>query len=102
MRVTPPHPHLVRSIQVFLDGTQYAKGQYAVGKNPVKSYAKSNNSNFSCARFVCSFWGQKLAFTVRVPKFGHFWQFLSIFSIIYKQFCKIIKFGIKTGEPLIH
>jgi len=30
---------LVRSIQGFLDGTQYAKGRYAVRKNPVISYA---------------------------------------------------------------
>jgi len=39
MRVTPP---LVRSIQVFLDGTQYAKGWYAVRRNSVISYADIN------------------------------------------------------------
>ena len=36
-RVTPPP--LVRSIQFFVDGTQYAKGRYAVRKDPVISYA---------------------------------------------------------------
>ena len=40
-----------------------------------------------------------LADTGRVPKFGRFWRFSSIFSIIYEQIC--IKFGMKTGEPLI-
>jgi len=37
MRVNPPP--LVRSIQGIIDGTQYAKGRYAVRKNPVISYA---------------------------------------------------------------
>jgi len=32
-------PLLVRSIQVFLDGTQYAKGWYAIRRNSVISYA---------------------------------------------------------------
>jgi len=40
MRVT--RPLLVRSIQVFLDGTQYAKGWYAVRRNSVISYADIN------------------------------------------------------------
>jgi len=39
---TPP-PFLVRSIQVFLGRTQYAKGQYAVRNNSVKSYAALKN-----------------------------------------------------------
>jgi len=42
MRVTPPH--LVRSIQVFLGRTQYAKGQYAVRNYSVKSYAALKNN----------------------------------------------------------
>ena len=43
MRVTPP-PLLVRSIQGGggLDGTQYAKGWYAVRRNFVISYADIN------------------------------------------------------------
>jgi len=32
-------PLLVRRIHVYLDGKQYAKGRYAVRKNPVISYA---------------------------------------------------------------
>ena len=40
MRVTPPL--LVRSIQGDLDGTQYAKGRYAVRRNSVISYADIN------------------------------------------------------------
>ena len=39
--VTPP-PLLVRSIQGGLDGTQYAKGRYAVRRNSVISYADIN------------------------------------------------------------
>ena len=34
-----PPPHLLRSIQWGLAGTQYAKGRYAVHKNPVISKA---------------------------------------------------------------
>jgi len=30
---------MVRSIQIFLDSTQYAKGRYAVRTNPVILYA---------------------------------------------------------------
>ena len=45
-----------------------------------------------------AFWGQKLAFTGRVPKFGRFILAISsVLQIIYQQIC--IKFGIKTGEP---
>jgi len=40
MRVTSPF--LVRSIQGILDGTQYAKGWYAVRGNSVISYADIN------------------------------------------------------------
>ena len=39
-------PFLVRSIQGFLGRTQYAKGQYAVRNNSVKSYAALKNSYF--------------------------------------------------------
>jgi len=35
-------PLLVRSIQGDLDGTQYAKGRYAVRRNSVISYADIN------------------------------------------------------------
>ena len=38
--------------------------------------------------------------TGQVPKFGRFWRFSSIFSIINEQIC--IKVGMKTGEPLIY
>ena len=41
LRVTPPPP-LVRSIRGVLDGTQYAKGRYAVRKNPVILYVDIN------------------------------------------------------------
>jgi len=39
-------------------------------------------------------------YTGRVPKFGRFWRFSSIFSIIYEQIC--MKFGMKTGESFIY
>ena len=64
-------------------------------RNTINVNTRSNNSNFSRARFACAFWGQKLAlnFTIGVPKFGRFWRFSSIISIIYEHIC--IQFGIK-------
>jgi len=52
MRVTPPF--LVRTIQGGLRRTQYAKGRYAVRKNPVLSYADIN------------FYFKKVQFSLRI------------------------------------
>ena len=41
-----------------------------------------------------------ITFTGRVLKFGRFWRFSSIFSIINEQIC--IKLGVETGGPLIY
>jgi len=46
MRVTPPPPFWNAVFRGVLGRTQYAKGQYAVGNNSVKSYAALKNSQF--------------------------------------------------------
>ena len=42
MRVTPPPPFWYAVFRRVLDGTQYAKGWYAVRRNSVISYADIN------------------------------------------------------------
>jgi len=53
MRVTPPSPFGMLYSGFFLDSTQYAKGRYAVLKNPVILYADNK------------FYFQKVQFTSR-------------------------------------
>ena len=73
MRVTPA-PVFWYAVFSFLDGTQYAKGRYAVRKNPVVSYADNK------------FYSKKVQFSsrntineVKKPVFRHVRHFIIIY-----------------------